>query len=420
MWHCTECGETVDDDFEVCWNCCAERADLEQSCDISPEESIDGLGNAGANAQSATAPDSSLDFAAQAGNGRAISSSDPVGGVQVFAGVILPFICFAISFPGRPDWQSGQPSAYAQLLLSHKASVPLYPFLLYSMICMVLLFANPARFLGNALVRFGIFSGVLVATEYWLIFQVAMDGSSVIGQVVLSLLAAFLPWGIWRLFGKYHEWIVWGTITLLFLSVPVFPVVIGACLWCSTPWALASYSVVSFTLIRRSEGGLRFSLAQLLGSVTWFAAHCSAWRASFIWMLEEYSRLPTTPPKQCFVCTAVAKGHSRLVHGEDYLAPNGMAYRVNDQLRSLKAFELLLLSISPQSHLAGRWIYDRLGPRLAAMLVHPVLADVGYFVLKPVEWIALVCLGLAIPGKMGLICGLYSNVPIRKQGWPTK
>ena len=372
-----------------------------------------------------SAPDSCAELAPEGGDSKMFPSMKLVGGGQLFGGVILPIICFAISYPERPDWQSGNPDAYAQLLLSHTASIPLYPFLLYSMTSMVLLFANPARFRENALVRLGAFTGVLVAAEYWLIFQVAMSGPS-IGQMILSALAAFLPWGIWRFFGllhgKYRQWIVGIAITLLFVLALVFvsvfvPVAILTCLWCSTPWAFAAYFITSFCLIRGSKAKLRFTLAQLLGFVSWFAAHCGAWRLSFLWMLEEYSRLPTTPPQGCFVCTAVASGHPRVVHCEYYVAPNGTVYRVNNQLRVLKAFELLLVSISPKSHLACRWIYDRLGPRLAAMLVHPVLADLGYFVLKPVEWIALGCLRLAISGKLGLIYSLYSSIPIANREW---
>ncbi len=296
--------------------------------------------------------------------------------------------------------------------------MPLYPFLLFSMISMVLLFANPARFRENALVRFGIYSGVLLAAEYWLVFQAAIGGSSMVLPAILSAITAFILWGVWKflrfLFLMNPGWTVGGTFALLLVSVMVgswivIPIAILACLWCATPWALASYLMVSFRLTGGREARFRFSLAQLLGFVSWFAAHCGAWRVSFTWMLEEYSRLPTTQPQGCFVCTAVANGHPRVVHGEDYLALNGTAYRVNDQLRILKAFELLLASISPKSHRACRWIYDRLGPRLAAMLAHPLSADVGYFALKPLEWLALGCLRLAIPGKTRLIYRLYSK-----------
>ena len=360
-------------------------------------------------------------------NPAAFPASRPVGVAQLFAGVILPLICLVMSFPDRPDWQSGSP-AYAQLLLSYKPSMPLYPFLLYSMTSMVLLFARPARFRENALVRLGIFSGVLLAGEYWLIFQVATPEPCMIpsGQVLL-VFVAFLPWGIWQflsLLGKHRKWIVGGAIFILLVSAAwsptVIPAVIIACLLCSTPWALASYLVASFRLIRGSEARRQFNSAELLGPVSWFAAHCCAWRVSFIWMLEEYARLPATPAGRCFVCTAVAKGHLRVVHGADYLASDGTVYRVNDQLRALKAFELLLASISPKSHRACRRIYDRVGPRVAAMLFHPVLADVAYFALKPAEWIALLCLGLAIPGKIRLIYDLYSNIPIREAATQSK
>ena len=129
-------------------------------------------------------PDPSSNLPPQA-SGEASPSSKPVGLATLFAGVVLPLICFAISYPDRPDWQSGQPTAYAQLLLAHKESAPLYPFLLYCMTSMVLLFANPARFRENAWVRFGIFSGVLVAAEYWVLFQVAF-GIPMIWQVLGS------------------------------------------------------------------------------------------------------------------------------------------------------------------------------------------------------------------------------------------
>ena len=277
---------------------------------------------------------------------------------------------------------------------------PLYPFLLYSMISMVLLFVDPARFRKNALVRFGIFSGVLLAAEYWLVFHVAMGGSFIILPALASSLAAIILggvlWPILYVLGsssvKHGGWII-ATIALFLLAsalVLASAIVAGSgtllptvvLCWSSTPWALVSYVATSYFLMRRGAAKFRFSLAQLLGFVTWFAAHCGAWRLSFILMLDEYSRLPTTPPPGCFVCTAAAGGHPRVVHGEDYRAANGTAFRVNDQLRVLKAFELLLLSISPKGHLACRWIYDRLGPRLAAMLVHPLLADVRLFRLE--------------------------------------
>jgi hypothetical protein len=153
----------------------------------------------------------------------------PVGVWQFLAGVVLPFICLVLGFPLLPDWQSGTPDAYAQLLLSHLASMPLYPFLLYSMVSMVLLLANPARFCENVWVRFGIFNGVFVAAEYWLIFQVAFHTSR-IWEVTLSALAAFVPWVIWRflgLFGPYRNRIVACGLLMLFVAASAIKEVFG-------------------------------------------------------------------------------------------------------------------------------------------------------------------------------------------------
>ena len=102
-----------------------------------------------------------------------------------------------------------------------KESLPLYPFLLYCMTSMVLLFVKPARFRDSAFVRIGIFSGVLIAAEYWLVFQFALRAYPGLASHLL-VLAAFLPWGIWQflglLFGKYRVWILGGAIVILLVS----------------------------------------------------------------------------------------------------------------------------------------------------------------------------------------------------------
>jgi hypothetical protein len=355
-------------------------------------------------------------LARQHSDGRALPPPKPVGIVKLLVGVVLPFVCLALSYPMRPDWQSGATRDYAQLMLSHAGLLPLYPFLLYSMTSLVLLFARPARFRGNPWVRFGIFSGTLLATEYWLLFQFAFDAGEFWTLSFCSLLSGFLPLVIWRFASlylprKFFPWIIVGAILVLLVVMVAFsvPILLVGCLWCSTPWALACYLHTSVHLIYGNKDRLRFGLSQLFGLSTWFAGHCGAWRLSYLLMLEEYSRLPKNPPNNCFICTAVTNGHPRIVHGEGYHASDGTICRVNDQLRVLKAFELLLLGVSPKSHFACRWIYNRFGPRFAAMIVHPLLADAGYFLLKPVEWLAVVCLGFALRGKTDLIYRLYPS-----------
>jgi hypothetical protein len=351
----------------------------------------------------------------------------PVAVALTLVGVALPLFCFLISFPERPDWQSGTTEAYAQLLLSHKCSAPLYPFLLYSMVCLVLVVWMPSRFAGRLLVRWGIYCGVLVAAEFWLIFQLALpnSGRQLAWQVLFSVLAVLVPWCGWRLgvflhrrgFGATPLVLSAGTIIATVLAA-VFGTseAIGAaifiCLWCSTPWALSAYATVAIGFVRGCDAArLRFSLAQLFALVGALAAHLAAWRLSFVWMLEEYAKLPLTKPGGCFVCSAVANGHATVVHSEAWLMSDGTTCRVSDQLRTLKAFELLLVAISPGFHRRCRWVYNRIGPRAAALLCHPLLADAGYFLLKPPEWFARVCLAVAIPGQMRLVRELYRATP---------
>ena len=128
---------------------------------------------------------------------------------------------------------------------------------------------------------------------------------------------------------------------------------------------------------------------------------------SYLVMLQEYAKLPKTPPGNCYICTAAARGHRRLVRSEERLLPGGTVRRVNDQTRYFKAAELLLAAVSPGGHRLCRRIYDCLGPRLAALLIHPVVADVAYLSLKPLEWAVRAGLALLLPECHASIKRLY-------------
>lgn len=353
----------------------------------------------------------------------------PARAAFMFTGVVLPIICFAISLPDPPEWQSGNLQDYAQLLLAHKPSVPLYPFLLYNMTCMTLLVFAPGRFVKSFVVRFGIYTGVLLAVQYWVVFVIALAGdanpfAAVSAAALYSSLAVFIPsliaCGLVLLLRRFGWTILGLIVTLVFvLSIAlgiatgtpslIFPfLVFILCLACSIPWAVACYGIMAIYVARHSGvKRFRFSLAQLLGVVTWLAAFLGACRTSVLWMLQEYAKLPTTPPEGCYVSTAAARGHCRLVGAEEYAAPSGKVYRVNDQMRYLKAAELLLAALSPPAHRTCRRVYDRIGPVLAARLAHPLLADAAYLSLKPAEWSCRAGLALLLPDRGQSIRRLY-------------
>ena len=78
-------------------------------------------------------------------------------------------------------------------------------------------------------------------------------------------------------------------------------------------------------------------------------------------------------------------------------------------MRYLKCAELVLAHVAPRGHCVCRRIYDLVGPVLAAILVHPMLADMAYLSLKPAEWVARGGLALLLPGHGRLIQTIYEN-----------
>jgi hypothetical protein len=181
-----------------------------------------------------------------------------------------------------------------------------------------------------------------------------------------------------------------------------FPASIAISFFLSTPWAVASYATMSFLLIRhRKEKGFQFTLAQLMGVVTWFGGYCAAWRVAYLIVLEEYAKLPAKAPQRCYLCTAAARGHRRWVRSEEFIAADGGKCRVNDQLRCFKAFELLLLAGSPRLHRLCRRVYDAVGPAMARAIMYPLFADIAYAALKPLEWFCRAMLFTVVRDRAG-------------------
>jgi hypothetical protein len=83
--------------------------------------------------------------------------------------------------------------------------------------------------------------------------------------------------------------------------------------------------------------------------------------------------------------------------------------QVNPQLQRLKCVEIALLSISPRLHKFIRRIYDVLGRKLAARINHPILADVAFLLLVPVEWVSFLVLKLIIPNVQSISKKMYHS-----------
>ncbi len=337
----------------------------------------------------------------------------------IFTGVVLPTICLLIYGSGiigpYVSWQTGEISDYARLLLTTKPSLPFYPFLLYCMASMTCMIVQPQRYAQRFMARLGIYTGVGIAVQYFILLGLQLsEPSLLIGFVFVPMLALVL-WGCaWLISWLDSDHItnfplviraILGVVASLFLvcgCIPPIPLV------CSTTWALIAYSMMSWRLLHRGgRGPWQFSLAQLFAFVTWLAAYFGAWRMSVMLMLTEYAKLPTTPPEGCYICTAAARGHRWFVGLQAVRADANNVYRINDQTRYLKAAEITLAATCPRMHRLTRAVYDRVGPVAARLLVHPLAADVAYLAMKPAEWAARAFFAAAMPEASRLARRLY-------------
>ncbi|MBN2295232.1 MAG: hypothetical protein JXM70_22570 [Pirellulales bacterium] len=341
----------------------------------------------------------------------------------IFSGVVLPTICFGFAATGflskEVDWQTDSFSDYCKLLFSLKSCLPFYPFLIYPMVCMSCLVARTERYSRHFVIRLGIYTGVMLATHYFVLLGLSTEGLVFFGP---PLVALFL-WGCAGLVVWLFTWInsdhrsdrppvhlyfmgIIAGIVLILALIP--PYCIFIVLACSTSWAMIAYSMMSWRLLRhRRRGAWQFSLAQLLGFVTWLAAYLSAWRLSVNLMLVEYAKLPATPPDSCYIATAAARGHCRFVGSQAVCMDDNHIVCINDQTRYLKAAELTLAATCPRVHRLARTIYNWAGPRAARLLTHPLAADTAYLALKPAEWAARTFFAVALPDAARLSRRFY-------------
>ncbi len=140
-----------------------------------------------------------------------------------------------------------------------------------------------------------------------------------------------------------------------------------------------------------------FTLSRVIGLTAWMGTYLVAWRFDILKMYELYAALPPTPPPDCYIATAAARGHPQFVHSWTIKRADGKFMQVNRQLQLLKCAELALLAVHPRSHKLFRGIYDVAGKRLARRIRNPFIADMAYLLLKPWEWLAGFILKAVVP-----------------------
>lgn len=100
------------------------------------------------------------------------------------------------------------------------------------------------------------------------------------------------------------------------------------------------------------------------------------------------------PPQNVFydehyLCTVAAGGHERVVKPIRMGKRHGHDVVVNRQLCVANAFEQILEEKTPGFHRKLRAFYDRYGFPIARIIKTKIIADIIWFIMKPLEWFFL-------------------------------
>ena len=328
--------------------------------------------------------------------------------LYAFVGVFLPILSFALTFSGAfdPEWQDGKISSYTKIMLNGTIALYFYPFLAYSILSFSLLLISPKRFSKYFLVRLGIYAGVVLSLEYAILLSFSTDGLIYMilgGDILLFFLIRWFD-------KKVSRKTLFITLAVLFL-LGLFATSGGLLVFIfgTAPFGcLAISALLSYRLIKKHEISQKNSIVHGFGIIAWLFSYIAVWRIAVLKTLEVYASLPPSPP-ECYIATAAAKGHPQFVKSEPVLIAEGQIMSVNAQMRNLKYAELALMTICPRVHKNLRKIYDVAGKALAQKIAHPILADISYVALKPLEWGMMFVMKVLFPDFDEIVKGIYGK-----------
>lgn len=322
--------------------------------------------------------------------------------------IAAPIFNFTLIEVLAPEWQDGQFSSYVDLFLLPEASLWFFPLIVYAVTSYILLLWNTDRYSRSFIIRLGIYTGTFLALQYSLLTLFALEGPP---STTIIVLAVFI---VPLLFARFHRWLIskWraSSVNGVLIGIGIAALITGM-IFMETPMApfvlLLMFAGVSapfwsFLIALRASRWLwkhhemAPTLPRGLGIFVWLSAYTLALRFNILKMFELYNVLPTEPPN-CYVATAAAKGHPRFVGSREVMLANGKSMRINRQLQRLKAAEIALMGVSVPSHRMMRRVYNVVGKWLAAYIQNPILADVAYLILLPVEWGAFTVLKWIVP-----------------------
>lgn len=355
------------------------------------------------------------------------SSLKPFRWVSIVAlllgGIIFPIICLvaAFSIGFKPDWQSGRFEDYTLLVLNSKVIYLFFPVLAYSMLCLgltIIPYTSPLR--RFFLVRLGIYTGVVLSLQflfivlhsYWGAYQIPAIGLSLIISIILIFIGPYVLRKMVALLGKRVTGLIISGIIAIGITVYIVNVknLSGALiiLPCTPFWTPIAYLWVSIRLFREPPVATGTRWVRVLWGISWLVSYIITWRLAVAKVLEVYASLPKKPP-DCYISTATVRGHKQIVQSYHVRTPAGNILVVNSQMQYFKCAELVMMRVTPLFHGICRKIYDSSGPHLAKYIKYPLMGDITYFLLKPLEYIIMIHLKLLIPNMDHLSRRIYGE-----------
>ena len=198
----------------------------------------------------------------------------------------LPLGCFSLGYLLKPDWQSGRLADYMAMLLIPSATWFFFPLMFYSILCLLLLLIAPERFAPRFVVRFGIYTGLLLALHYTIL--AAGTDFGLIGAVVaVILILGKLSFGR----PKSDRFRIGAGVVLLLAGglmaatgfLAQAPIALTVLILMASPFlCLVVALVTTLKLIRNYEPGITSFLWRAGGALVWLAAYGAAWRFSIL------------------------------------------------------------------------------------------------------------------------------------------
>lgn len=140
----------------------------------------------------------------------------------------------------------------------------------------------------------------------------------------------------------------------------------------------------------------------------------NAWTETANWTFSQKIPPQNIYYDQHYLCTVAAGGHKEVVKPIREGKRHGHKVLVNRQLCIANAFEQVLSEKLPNLHRFIRNIYDKYGYPIATKIKSPYVADIIYFIMKPLEWIFLIILYLVDMNPEDRIAIQYPHTDIPK------